>query len=74
MSFMRRREHSQIGTAKTEVLKDSQSDLQKPQKTFIFQHNEEINAYLLHMIFLCLVSIYVVHFAKKFEGLNSEVC
>ena len=74
MSFMRRREHSQIGTAKNEVLKDSQTDLQKPQKTFIFQHNEEINAYKHNMIFLRFLSIYVVHFAKKFKGLHSEVC
>ena len=65
MSFMRRREHSQIGTAKNEVLKDSQIGLQKLQKTFILQHNEEINAYLPDVIFFCFVSIYVVHFAKK---------
>ena len=56
------------------ILENSQSGLQKPQKTFIFQHNEEINACVLNVIFFSLVSIYVVHFAKKFEGLHSEVC
>ena len=74
MSIKRRREYSQMGIAKYEVLKDSQTGLQKPQKTFIFQHNEEINAYKHNMIFLRFVSIYVVHFAKKIEGLQSEVC
>ena len=62
-----------MGAAENKVLKNSQSDSQKPQNTFIFQHNEEINAYVLDMIFFSLVSTYVVHFAKKFEGLHSEV-